>query len=143
MILVLGICSPPVPKTKAITASSIALVLVFSNGGVYNNCSVAFNPATGVLGTPSSAGAIISGATATALSDGWWRVSLTGKSSDPANTYVALQLYCLSSAYSCYVWGAQLERGTTASPYKVTTTAAKPHNKSTANITVLFELISV
>jgi hypothetical protein len=83
-----------------------------------------------------TAGSIVSAtgtATITSAGNGWWRVTLTGTlngTATRARTYLQTALadnsfnYAGTAGSGIYIWGAQLELGSTASTYIPTTTAA-------------------
>ena len=88
-----------------------------------------FNLATGTLGT------VLGGytATITAVSNGWYRLTLTGSvGTGTSNTYLRFQmstadtvkLYAGDGVSNIYAWGAQAEIGSSATRYIPTTSAA-------------------
>lgn len=103
--------------------------------GSSNGANIAFNLANGTLGTVSGFGTgwSASGGIITALSDGWYRISVavttgTGTASRAivglTNSTTPGSVYIGNGTSGIYVWGAQLEPGSTVGGYQPTTGTA-------------------
>lgn len=111
---------------------TLARVMVTWNG-VADRVHADFNLSNGTVGSAVITGTGVSTATPTitAIGDGWYRCTISGSCATGATLtgYVrAMQSagvvsYTGSGAAAYNVWGAQLETGSTASPYIPTTTA--------------------
>jgi len=87
----------------------------------YSNESVT----TGVSGNTGNDGVVV-GSTATKLTNGWYRLSLTFRTSTTAASgFVDMINRFGNTSGSNYVWGRQLELGSTANNYYATTGTAK------------------
>jgi hypothetical protein len=86
---------------------------------VGNTANAIFNFSTKTI---STIGANAISATATELSDGWFRLSLTGNVTSTAWLISIINLFTNPTNDSVYVWGAQLEVGLVATDYIETTT---------------------
>jgi hypothetical protein len=95
---------------------------------VYTNTTPAdwFDLATGTVGTSANGGVM------TDAGNGWWRCSITLVS--PGNFSPCFHIktangqvgtYAGNTSMGLYLWGAQLNRGSTPQPYFPTTTAAR------------------
>lgn len=88
-----------------------------------------FNISTGTVGT--GGGGNVSNPTVTSVGDGWYRCSITVV---PISASLAFEIYSATGdsganysgngASGFYMWGAQVERASSASTYKPTTSAA-------------------
>ena len=85
---------------------------------VGNTANATFNFSTKTI---STVGANAISATATELSDGWFRLSLTGNVTSTAWSISIINLFTNPTNDSVYVWGAQLNEGATAGDYAPTT----------------------
>ena len=85
---------------------------------VGNTANATFNFSTKTI---STVGANAISATATELSDGWFRLTLTGNVTSTAWSISIINLFTNPTNDSVYVWGAQLEEGATAGDYAPTT----------------------
>lgn len=122
------------------TEGVIYTISVYAKAGEYSylrlgfpgvaipNTVTYFNLTNGVIGT-KLAGVIA--ATMTDEGDGWYRCSMTGKAVNNVNSGLSLIYvsqsdnqgsYIGSATSGIYVWGAQLEKGSTVTTYKPTTT---------------------
>lgn len=111
------------------------LRLQIDDGANTNKCNVVINPSTGAIVTAAAAAGTFSGASASVVASGvygWYRVSITG-TTDAASTAIRFIVriasgttdsYAGDSTSGFYIWGAQLEEGSSASSYIKTTTAA-------------------
>jgi hypothetical protein len=92
---------------KAGTATSISFA-AFYTGSSTEGFSITFNPVTG----------LITGGTGTVTTqpNGWYRISFAATGTIVANTTVRWQVY-LNNTGTVFLWGAQLEGGTTLSTY--------------------------
>lgn len=107
---------------KAVTATSLTLTLWRITGGTSQAANIGINPTTG--GVISSGGVGVVQASCVPIGNGWFRVQLTSTGTDALNTTAQFELYNYTAgASSYYVWGAQLERNFSATPYTPTTTA--------------------
>jgi hypothetical protein len=90
--------------------------------------AVTIDLTTGVLSNQTN---VIS-SSATSVGNGWWRVAMSHTTTTTTSSYPQIQLGTSTSAFTytgdgtsgIYVWGAQLELGSTATTYNRTTTAA-------------------
>ena len=89
------------------TATSISFA-AFYTGSSTQGFSINFNPVTG----------LITGGTGTVTShpNGWYRISFAATGTIVANTAIRYQVY-LNTTGSVYLYGAQLELGSTLTPY--------------------------
>jgi hypothetical protein len=97
-----------------------------------NGAFTYFNVATGVIGTSTTFGSGFSvvGATITASTNGFYRVTLTARSNTAASirsvicsaTADGVSTYIGDITKGLFVWGAQLEQGNIATTYVATTT---------------------
>lgn len=89
------------------TATSISFA-AFYTGSSTEGFSINFNPVTG----------LITGGTGTVTShpNGWYRISFAATGTIAANTAIRYQVY-LNNTGSVYLYGAQLELGSTLTPY--------------------------
>jgi len=111
-----------------------------SSGNVYFIINIDFD--TGTLLVPASANATYISSTIETLTDGWYRVSLTGNTSisNPLISFSVVDsptfLNASVEGADFYVWGVQVELGEQATPYIYTTSAASaPTTPLTANPT--------
>lgn len=103
------------------------LITVYYNGGIYPNYYATFDILNGVLVSQSGgSGATIIGSSITADNNGWYRITVSGQLGVFSNNVVVqtnllddslAQVY-IGTSKSAYVWGAQLEIGTSASTYQ-------------------------
>lgn len=103
-----------------------------------NSVNAYVNLSTGeiTLGGTSGAGWTYIGASAQSFGNGWWRVSITGKSAVSTSGVVIIYLATASGTIvyngdgvsGIYVFGAQLEAGTFPSTYIPTTASAVTRN---------------
>ena len=115
-------------------ASGYNFIKLFSGGS--STCSANFNLATGAVGTTGGSG--FNSARITDFGDNWYRCEITNNSSVSGGS-TAGGIYVTSvpsnpvtSGFSeagdgtsgAFLWGAQIEQGTTASTYLPTTSAA-------------------
>jgi hypothetical protein len=90
------------------------------------NRTAYFNVSAGTIGTTSGS----TTATITALANGWYRCAISGVRDTNTNNIIFLASgdgdfsYNGDGTSGIYIWGAQLETGSTASPYIPTTSAA-------------------
>jgi hypothetical protein len=87
---------------------------------VGNTANATFNFSTKTI---STVGANAINATATELSDGWFRLTLTGNVTSTAWSISIINLFINPTNDSVYVWGAQLNEGATAGDYVPTTSS--------------------
>jgi hypothetical protein len=101
----------------------------FSNGSV-----VYFDVVNGTVGTTNNAAAGtgygVTDATITSAGNGWYRLSITSENSHTGfvlwvNSATADNSATRVTSGTYWVWGAQLNRGTIATPYLATTSAAR------------------
>lgn len=106
-------------------------VYMRENGNTSNSADLAFNAATGAYQYGASAVGTFTNASGSfqSIGNGWYRVSLTATTS--TEVAIRAQVYSYDSVATTgdgtsgiYVWGAQLERGSAATPYTPTTSAA-------------------
>jgi hypothetical protein len=99
---------------KANTATSFELNIVTAGFGLGFKC--AFNLSNGTAGTVTNYGGLTGTATITNAGNGWYRCTLSG-------TLTAAQYYyqLTTNANALYIWGSQLEAGSTAKQYFATT----------------------
>jgi len=101
--------------------------------------TVVFDPVLKTIQTASGNGVI--GGDFQELQDGWFRVWIVFTAQTTRNLVCRLQLWTTTAIYQgdgtsgLYLWGAQLEAGTSASPYIPTTTAAVTAPADVASIT--------
>jgi len=81
---------------------------------VGNTANATFNFSTKTI---STVGANAISATATELSDGWFRLTLTGNVTSTGWSISIINLFTNPTNDSVYVWGAQLENGLAATDY--------------------------
>jgi hypothetical protein len=99
---------------KAGTSSTVQLIC-YATGGIYQvNC----NLSTGTISSTSGTGT----STITSAGNGWYRITGTATATTAGTGY--LQLNVVGNASTCYVWGGQLEVGSTANAFVATTSAA-------------------
>ena len=117
---------------KAGTNNFLAITVGNPNGFYAN-----FNVSNGTVGQSAALGTgTLTSATATSVGNGWYRLVIIGKtveapyalfSMSNAATYSAdglgRQTWTSAGTETVFVWGAQLEYGTSASAYTVTTSA--------------------
>jgi hypothetical protein len=99
---------------KANTATSFELNIVTAGFGLGFKC--AFNLSTGSAGAVTNYGGLTGTATITNAGNGWYRCTLSG-------VLTAAQYYyqLTTNANALYIWGSQLEAGSTAKQYFATT----------------------
>lgn len=115
------------------------------NAGNYAGVSAIFDLTTGLQVGTTGGGASNKSASATAYPNGWFRFSVTGTYVADANIYFSI---CSSTSTDTtganftgttnggvYMWGAQLETGTSASSYIPTTTSQLTRNPDLALMT--------
>jgi hypothetical protein len=96
----------------------------------YSNESVT----TGVTGAANDG--VVVGSTATKLTNSWYRLSLTFKTSTTnVNTFVDMINRFGNTSGSNYVWGRQLEIGNTTTDYYATTSTAKTRGTTLTDLT--------
>lgn len=103
------------------------LITVYYNGGIYPNYYATFDILNGVFVSQSGgSGATIIGSSITADNNGWYRITVSGQLGVFSNNIVVqtnllddslAQVY-IGTSKSAYVWGAQFETGSTATPYQ-------------------------
>lgn len=99
---------------KAGTSSTASIAM--GNAGLTNSITCTFNLATGVAGSPSYAGTSSGGvASMTSAGGGWYRCSLSGVI-DNSTTLMRTD-FSVPNTQSLYMWGAQAQSGSTATPY--------------------------
>jgi hypothetical protein len=117
---------------KAGTNNYLAITVGNSNGFYAN-----FNVSNGTVGQSAALGTgTLTSATATSVGNGWYRLVIVGKTVDApyslfsmsnAATYSAdglgRQTWTSVGTETVYIWGAQLEYGTSVSAYTVTTSS--------------------
>lgn len=112
---------------KSTTNASFSLAIWRIGGSSGNgNVTISFNPVTGAAGTTNNANMIVYSFSMISVGDGWWRVSISGVSTDASHTSVRFELY-QGGAY--FIWGPQVEvarlpTGTVTPPYVPTTATA-------------------
>jgi len=100
---------------KAGTSSSIQLA-PYGTGSLY---IVGFNLSTGIATNVSGTGT----STIASVGNGWYRCTATATAT-VTGSLGYFQLNLLGSSSTCYVWGAQVELGSTLNTYIPTTTTA-------------------
>ena len=97
-------------------------------GGVggNSNYNVSFNPVTGAFGAGIGTNMVVYSSSMISVGDGWWRVSISGVSTDATHTSARFEIY---SGGAYYIWGPQVEftripTGAVTPPYVATTSAA-------------------
>ena len=99
---------------KNIDSNQVSLGII--GGGAGLNGTVVFSFSTN---TESSAGTVDS-VSSVSVGDGWYRISVTATATGAALPQVKVT----QGTGDCYIWGAQLETGTTVGDYAKTTTTA-------------------
>ena len=99
---------------KKNTGASWTVQLTFFTGGTTTTKTATFNLDT----------LAVTNCTLTAVSGGWYRVEVTHSNNSTGNTGRQIGILSNAGSTSLYIWGAQLELGSTASTYIPTTTAA-------------------
>ena len=117
---------PSVFVTTTVISSSAHTLSVFAKAGTNNKLSLEFR---GVTATPNAnfnldLGTVISGTGAiSAVGNGWYRCSVTVTSIDTSELPIIGMGDLTTTGSSIYIWGAQLETGSTATRYQRVNTA--------------------
>jgi hypothetical protein len=108
-------------KPSGINETEIVL-LASNNTTPYGRAT--FNTTTGVISVAASTanGGTNASAAINAVGNGWYRCSVTV--TYPAVTSAGIRINAAGATGGIYLWGAQLETGSAATPYIPTTTAA-------------------
>ena len=118
------------------TATSISFA-AFYTGSSTEGFSINFNPVTGLITGGTG--------TVTSQSNGWYRISFAATGTIAANTAIRFQVY-LNNTGSVYLYGSQLELGSTLTPYypvsRPTTTTWNDLSGSGNNATLLPNALS-
>jgi hypothetical protein len=113
--------------TASVYAKANGYNFLYFNCGSAFNASTTFNLSTGAIGTTGSGTATI-----TSVGDGWYRCTVTGTASSTNTSIIFLQVNSILTAddtftgngtSGIFLWGAQLEVGSIANTYLVTTSA--------------------
>jgi hypothetical protein len=114
-------------------------------GATGGSCIGFFNPTTGTFNFAASSfgsGATFIGRTSTQLANGWWLVTMTAENADASSTIYAspgaadgTYGYQGDGTSGIYYWGAQLERGDSASSYIVTAGASATRDRDDIQVT--------
>jgi hypothetical protein len=97
-----------------------SVILRLDNGG--NTANFAFNFTTKTF---SSSGANVISSSFDELLNGWFRLKVTGNVTSTSWSLTHCLLFDNPTNDSMYIWGAQLEQGSTATEYIPTTSAAR------------------
>jgi hypothetical protein len=89
---------------------------------------------TGVTGNTGNDGVLV-GSSATKLTNGWYRLSLTFRTSTTSVSGFVDMINRFGNSGSNYVWGRQLEYGSSASPYYATTGGIKTRGSTLIDLT--------
>ena len=89
---------------------------------------------TGVTGNTGNDGVLV-GSSATKLTNGWYRLSLTFRTSTTSVSGFVDMINRFGDSGSNYVWGRQLEYGSSASPYYATTGGIKTRGSTLIDLT--------
>lgn len=105
-------------------SSSIPFTLSIDDSGTSNRCLVVCTPLTGSVGSVTNSGAFSAGAASVeSVGGGWYRFILRA-TTDAGASYRLRPFASGTAGESVVLAYAQLEHGSTASPYVPTTTAA-------------------
>lgn len=100
------------------------VLCLFWLGSSTQSVRVTLDPSTGAYVSSSESGATNLAYSINSVGGGWYRVTITGTGTDGANTFARYQVYdSVVTPNTLVAWGAQLEAGSSASPYIPTTTA--------------------
>lgn len=101
---------------KAGTSSTASISI--GNSAFNNSISCTFNLSSGVAGTPSYVGTPSGGvASMTSVGGGWYRCSLSGVIDNSTTSQIFYAYFSVPNTQSLYMWGAQAQSGSTATPY--------------------------
>jgi hypothetical protein len=123
---------------KAGSSNIIRLILYWFNAlGGLQYMLVDSTLSTGTInsavgGSAGNGVAIFYGAAIRDAGGGWYRISVSGQTTDPTAVTVTYQVVSLDTSGNYFVWGGQLEPGITLTDYVATTTTAGLRAKTIA-----------
>ena len=114
---------------------TIAAIKFYQTNSAFVDSSIYFNLSTGTI-TSSDAG--ISNSSITSIGNGWYRISATSLATATVSGNIAVHLgqsgttvsYTGDGTSGLFIWGSQIEKGTTATNYIKTLATNNPRSNS-------------